>query len=106
MVTSSGTGHLILAKEIASQGIRHNIALRVPNYLGIAFVIEQTDMLVTIPERLAQVLEGRGRFKVFPVPFALPDYAVKQHWHERYHHDPGHRWLRGVVSDLLSTARR
>ncbi|BEV13244.1 LysR family transcriptional regulator [Herbaspirillum sp. DW155] len=106
VVTSSGTGHLILAKEIASQGIRHNIALRVPNYLGIAFVIEQTDMLVTIPERLAQVLEGRGRFKVFPVPFALPDYAVKQHWHERYHHDPGHRWLRGVVSDLLSTARR
>lgn len=106
VVTSSGTGHLILAKEITSQGIRHNIALRVPNYLGIAFVIEQTDMLVTIPERLAEVLEGRGRFKVFPVPFALPDYAVKQHWHERYHHDPGHRWLRGVVSDLLSTARR
>ncbi|QDD62719.1 LysR family transcriptional regulator [Herbaspirillum seropedicae] len=106
VVTSSGTGHLILAKEITSQGIRHNIALRVPNYLGIAFVIEQTDMLVTIPERLAEVLEGRGRFKVFPVPFALPDYAVKQHWHERFHHDPGHRWLRGVVSDLLSTARR
>lgn len=104
VVTTSGTGHLILAREIASQGITHNIALRVPNYLGIAFVVEQTDMLVTIPERLAEVLEGRGRFKVFPVPFALPDYAVKQHWHERYHHDPGNRWLRSVLSELLSSA--
>lgn len=102
VVTSSGTGHLILAQEIARQGISHQIALRVPNYLGIAFVIEQTDMLVTIPERLAQVQEGRGRFRAFPVPFALPDYAVKQHWHERFHHDPGNRWLRSVLSALLS----
>ncbi|WP_370541011.1 LysR substrate-binding domain-containing protein [Aquitalea sp. ASV11] len=106
VVTSSGTGHLILAQEIARLGIRHRIALRVPNYLGIAFVIEQTDMLVTIPERLAQVLEGRGRFRAFPVPFALPDYAVKQHWHERFHHDPGNRWLRSVLSGLLSDTTR
>lgn len=104
VVTSSGTGHLILDREIVRQGIARKVALRVPNYLGIAFVIEQTDMLVTIPERLAQVLEGRGRFRVFPVPFELPDYAVKQHWHERYHHDPGNRWLRRVVSELLSTS--
>ncbi|TCP13016.1 DNA-binding transcriptional LysR family regulator [Crenobacter luteus] len=102
VVTSSGTGHLILEREIARQGIARRIALRVPNYLGVAFVVEQTDMLVTIPERLAEVLEGRGRFKAFPVPFELPDYAVKQHWHERFHHDPGNRWLRKAISDLLS----
>jgi DNA-binding transcriptional LysR family regulator len=102
VVTSSGTGHLLLDREIARQGITRNIALRVPNYLGIAFVIEQTDMLVTIPQRLGEILEGRGKFRVFPVPFEMPDYAVKQHWHERYHHDPGNRWLRQVISDLLS----
>ncbi len=102
VVTSSGTGHLILDREILRLGIARQVALRVPNYLGIAFVIEQTDMLVTIPERLAQVLEGRGRFRVLPVPFELPDYAVKQHWHERYHQDPGNRWLRRVISELLS----
>jgi hypothetical protein len=36
------------------------------------------------------------------VPFVLPEYDVKQHWHERYHHDAGNRWLRSVVSELLS----
>jgi DNA-binding transcriptional LysR family regulator len=104
VVISSGTGHLILDREIARQNIQRRIALRVPNYLGVAFVIEQTDMLVTIPERLAQVLQGRGKFCAFDVPFELPDYAVKQHWHERFHHDPGHRWLRQIISDLLSTS--
>lgn len=105
VVTSSGTGHPILDHEITRQGIQRNIALRVPNYLGIAFVIEQTDLLVTIPERLAQLLEGRGRFRTFSLPFDMPEYTVKQHWHERYHHDPGNRWLRTVISDLLSSGK-
>lgn len=61
-----------------------------------------TDLLITIAQRLGDVLEGRGAFRIFPEPFALPGYDVKQHWHERYHHDPGSRWLRGVISELLS----
>lgn len=103
VVASSGTGHLIVERGIARRCITRNIALCVPNYLGIAFVIEQTDMLLTIPGRLTQVLEGRGKIQVHPVPFELPDYAVKQHWHEHYHHNPGNCWLRHVISDLLST---
>lgn len=101
VVTQSGTGHPLLDREIARQGITRKVALRVPNYLGIAFVIEQTDMLVTIPERLAQLLEGRGRFRAHALPFEMPPYTVKQHWHERYHHDAGNRWLRKSISDLL-----
>ena len=101
VVTTSGTGHLILDKEIQRQNIQRRVALRIPNFLGAAFVVESTDLLVTIPERLGEMLAGRGRLRVHPVPFTLPDYTVKQHWHERYHHDSGSRWLRGVIRDLL-----
>lgn len=101
VVSSSGTGHLIIARELARQRITRRVALRLPNFLGSAFVLEGTELLVTIPQRLGEVLRGRGHFRIFPVPFELPDYAVKQHWHERFHHDPGNRWLRGVISDLL-----
>jgi hypothetical protein len=38
-------------------------------------------------------------------PIDLPTYAVKQHWHERYHHDPATRWLRGVFADLFADRR-
>lgn len=102
VVSSSGTGHLIVDREIARQNINRRVALRVPNFLGVAFVVEHTDLLVTIPTRLGEVLAGRGDFHTFPVPFELPDYAVKQHWHERYHHDPGNRWLRRLISELLA----
>ena len=102
VVSSSGSAPLVLDREIARLGIKRRIALQIPNFLGAAFVVEHTDHIITIPKRLGDVLQGRGAFRIFPVPFALPDYEVKQHWHERYHRDPGSRWLRGVISGLLS----
>lgn len=101
-VVASGAAPLIVSQEIARQGIARRVVLEIPNFLGAAFVVEHTDLLLTIPSRLADVLKGRGDFRTFPVPFVLPEYEVKQLWHQRYHNDPGNRWLRRVIADLLS----
>lgn len=100
--STSGTGHQVINQEIARQGIKRRIVLNIPNFLGAAFVVEHTDLLMTIPRRLGELLRGRGEFSIFPVPFALPEYTIKQHWHARFHHDAGNRWLRGVIAELMS----
>ncbi|MDA8258707.1 MAG: LysR family transcriptional regulator [Betaproteobacteria bacterium] len=104
VVSSSGAAPAMLEREIARLGIQRRIALKISSFLSAAFVVEHTDLLLTIPQRLGEVLQGRGSFRILPVPFPLPDYDVKQHWHERYHHDEGNRWLRRVVARLLSAA--
>lgn len=101
-ISSSGSAPLIIDREIARQEISRRIVLEIPNFLGAAFVVEHTDLVVTIPKRLGDVLQGRGAYQIFPVPFPLPDYEVKQLWHQRFHNDPGNRWLRRVISELLS----
>lgn len=98
----AGTGHLVIEREIAKQGIERRIVLDIPNFLGAAFVVERTDLLMTIPRRLGELLRGRGEFSIFPLPFPLPEFIVKQHWHARFHNDPGNRWLRALVFELLS----
>lgn len=100
--STSGTGHQVINQEIARQGITRRIVLNIPNFLGAAFVVERTDLLMTIPRRLGELLRGRGDFSIFPVPFTLPEFTVKQHWHARFHHDPGNRWLRGAIAELMS----
>lgn len=102
VIGSSGAAPSMLEREIARQGITRRIALKIPSFLGAAFVVEHTDLLLTVPRRLGDVLQGRGAFRFLPVPFPLPEYEVKQHWHERYHHDEGNRWLRRLVSRLLA----
>jgi DNA-binding transcriptional LysR family regulator len=102
VVNSSGAAPLILDQEIERLGILRKVALNIPNFIGAALVVEHTDLILTIPERLADVLQGRAAVRIFPVPFKLPQYEVKQHWHERFHNDPGSQWLRRVITGLMA----
>jgi len=102
VISSSGSAPLLIDQEIARLGLKRKISLKIPNFIGAALVVEHTDLIITIPARLGDVLQGRGALKTFAVPFQLPQYAVKQHWHERYHNDPGTRWLRRVIAELMT----
>ncbi|MBK6592388.1 MAG: LysR family transcriptional regulator [Burkholderiales bacterium] len=102
VISSSGAAPLLIDQEIARLGLKRKISLKIPNFIGAALVVEHTDLIITIPARLGDVLRGRGALKTFPVPFQLPQYAVKQHWHERYHQDPGTRWLRRIIAKLMT----
>lgn len=103
IVIGSGPGHAVIESELARQGIMRRVALRVPSYVGAAFVVEGTDLIVTIPKRLADVVKGHGRFRIFRTPMPLPSYSIKLHWHERFHSDLGNQWLRTLISRVLQT---
>lgn len=105
-VITSGTGHYVIDKVIAQRNVKRKVALRLPNFLGIALNVARSDMIVTVPMRLGQVMTQMANVKTVDPPFALPSYAVKQHWHERYHHDPRNQWLRGVVARLFLESRK
>jgi DNA-binding transcriptional LysR family regulator len=103
-VAASGTGHGIVGG--ASRGaIRRRIALKVPNFLGMAAIVESTDLIGTVPQRLAEIMARTANIRIFKPPVAFPSYTVKQHWHERFHHDPRNRWLRASVAALFMEAR-
>jgi DNA-binding transcriptional LysR family regulator len=41
--------------------------------------------------------------RVLSPPVELAPYEMHQLWHERDHHDPAHRWLRGLVLGAVQT---
>lgn len=69
---TDGSGLPISDQELA-EGHRGRVVLTIPNFLGAAFVIERTDLLMMIPRRLAELLRGRGEFSVFPLAFPIPE---------------------------------
>jgi len=100
-ITAAGTGHDLVESELQRLGVERRIALSLPTLPGLGNLLAHTDLIATVPDRVAQMLVGIARVKTLPPPFALPSFAIKQHWHERYQHDPGNRWLRGVVAELF-----
>ncbi len=86
---------------LEQQKVHRAIALWVPSFLGIGDIVASTDLLATVPRLLADVLSKDRQIKVFEPPIRLPSYSVKQHWHQRFHHDRGNQWLRSVIADLF-----
>ena len=54
-----------------------------------------------VPRRLGDALAQQERVRMFKPPVNLPSFAVKQHWHERFHADPGNAWLRRTLAELF-----
>lgn len=100
-VTSSGTGHAIVDKTLARLGIERNVVVQLSNFLGVARIVAQTELVVIVPRILGQILVEQEPVKMVEPPFKLPAYAVKQHWHERFHADAGNVWLRRTLAELF-----
>ena len=100
-VIANGTGHYIIETEMHKQGIAREVVIKLPSYLGIGLVIQETELIATVPERLSNLLLSRGNLKMLDLPFQLPTYSVKQHWHERMHGNPANQWLRQTCFQLF-----
>ncbi|WP_394828580.1 LysR family transcriptional regulator [Pendulispora albinea] len=105
LITASETGHA--AHAMAQQAIESAIAsdrvlLRLPSFVAAALVAAETDGIATLPANLVLAIGERLQLASFRPPIAMPPIAVAQYWHERYHRDPGHRWLRQVCFDLFA----
>lgn len=101
LVRTSGTGHAIVDKVLAREGVERKVLLHLPSFLGVARIVAETEMIAVVPHRYGVVMADSEAIRVLPVPIALPEFAVKQHWHERYHADASNRWLRQVMAQLF-----
>jgi DNA-binding transcriptional LysR family regulator len=102
IVSTSGPGHNVLEKALEASHILRKVGVRIPNFIGLATILGETDFLATVPERLARTLATSQRFKIFPPPFTAPSFPISQYWHARTDKDPGSRWLRSTIAQLFA----
>jgi DNA-binding transcriptional LysR family regulator len=102
VVVSAGTGHGKVDELLLRSGVERAVRLTVPHYVSVGHILQSSDLITTVPERLAdRLLEPFGLVKV-PHPAKLPDVAINVFWHAKYHRSPANRWLRGVVFELFA----
>src|SRR5690606_5643234 len=100
-VDAPATVHARLDKVLEERGIERKVKIKVSSLLGIGQMITSTNLLAILPSRVARTLEHDASIKVLKLPFSLPSYDVCQYWHEPYHHEPGHIWLRQTIFETF-----
>jgi DNA-binding transcriptional LysR family regulator len=97
VVVSAGTGHGKVDELLERSGIARNVRLTVPHFVAVGHILHHTDMVATVPERLALALAGPFELAYVSHPATLPEIAINLFWHAKYHKDPANEWLRALV---------
>ncbi|AMG75153.1 LysR family transcriptional regulator [Sphingopyxis granuli] len=102
VVIAQGTGHGDIDALLARKGISRNIRLMLPHFLSLGPVMHATNLVATLPEDAALLLEEPYELISLPFPGILPIVHVDVFWHRRLHRDPANVWLRNLVYELFS----
>ena len=102
--TYSALRHVVLAARtpampmidlaLSKRGLQRQIAVTVPHFLSMPVMVQNSDMICTLPRRMAQLYENHFGLKSHSVPLRIPKFPVYLIWHESLEGDSGHQWFR------------
>ncbi|WP_404366773.1 LysR family transcriptional regulator [Corallococcus coralloides] len=89
---------------LAVRNQRRRVARTVPYFLAGLRLVEESDYVLTISERVAKAVAPWLKLKLLPPPLPLEPYTLTLLWHPREDSDPAHRWLRGAFVQAARAA--
>lgn len=99
VIVMSGRGHARI-NELIDRTVRSRLVqLHIPHFVALPDILLATDLIATIPEKIAAHLALTFPLKFVRHPVVLPDFQINLFWHAKYHHEPGNQWLRRLICD-------
>ena len=90
----------VVDRALAGVGLKRRIAAQAPHFLSMPLIVQNTNLLCTLPKRMAHVYADVFRLKVLKTPVDLPAFPIYLMWHRSMNDDPGHQWLRTAIIEL------
>lgn len=91
---------IVLDRVLPPLGVERRICVQVPVMSMMTPVIARTDLIATMPRRLARSVAELPALQVVPLPFELEPLPQRAIWHERMHENNAHRWLRALTQEI------
>lgn len=85
--------------------LNRNTVVEVPHLLTMPAIVATTDMLCTIPRRLAEAQAAVLPLCIYSLPLECPAIPVYMIWHASFEKDGGHCWLRESLQKMSSVFR-
>jgi DNA-binding transcriptional LysR family regulator len=82
--------------ELGNLGLVRNVVTSVPGFLPGIELVRQSDLILSVPERLA--LAYRDLVAIRPLPIRSPSFEVTLVWHSRTDGSPPHAWFRSLIA--------
>ncbi len=98
---ASGHAHQTMQKALEAVIPRKNVICQVPVFIGAAHLAKHTDVVVTLPQSVAEALAHDLGLQIIAPPLKLPKIDIFQYWHARFHREPANQWIRSTFKKLF-----
>jgi DNA-binding transcriptional LysR family regulator len=98
-VSVLGGLHTIPELRLAAVGARRHYRICVPYWATAIRSVAGTNLIATVPRRIAELETGNPALKILKPPKILGRFKYLMAWHPRMNTDAAHVWLRSVIRE-------
>lgn len=99
-VIITGQGRSAVDDALSQHGLTRRIAVRTPHFLVAPMIVAESDLILSIPRRLAHRIARSVPIEILELPIKIQPFTPSIIWHERQHYDPANVWLRNQIVEI------
>jgi len=101
MVSRKGLRRNVVDDCLEQLGLSRTVLATVPTHSAACFLALESEVIAMLPREFARRVVQVMPLIALELPLTLPTVPLGMAWHLRLDADPGHRWLREVVTEAV-----
>ena len=93
----------LVDRALSQLGAKRHVVLTLPFFVPAIFAIAQTDLILTVPRRLAKITAVMAGVRVVQAPCEIKSFPYFMAWHPRLTNEPAHKWFREQLRSAVRT---
>ncbi len=85
---------------LKKQNLKRHIALSIPHFLVAPSILARTNLIATLPARVANEFASSLNLKIWPCPIPVQGFSVLMRWHQSMRDKNSHIWLRTLIKEV------
>ena len=106
LITAPDYGPGIVDVALQARGLQRRVVARVPHFLVAPALIAKSDLILTLPQRVARAAARTHGLRLLAPPLELAPFAVQVVWHASSQSDPASLWLRQRIGEAAKRLPR
>ncbi|HLY89877.1 MAG TPA: LysR family transcriptional regulator [Acetobacteraceae bacterium] len=96
------SGNHLIESRLRELGHERKIGLRVPHFSALPHIVAASELLVTLPSRMAHLFASQAHNRALPLPFSVPKVQLALYWYEHGGDIIALRWFCETLKDCLA----
>lgn len=87
----------LVDRTLAQLGVKRQVVLSIPFFVPVIFAIARTDLVLTLPRRLAKITAENSAGRLVEPPREIKSFPYFMVWHPRLTTEPAQAWFREQI---------